>query len=57
MERNNELNEFKKQMIQYFELSRNNIDKKMLIISKELLNIQKEHETLKNKCKKKYIKF
>jgi len=55
MERNNELNEFKKQMIQYFELSRNNIDKKMLIISKELLNIQKEHETLTNKCKKKFI--
>ena len=55
MERNYELIEFKKQMLQYFELSRNTIDKKMILITKELLDIKKEHETLTNKCKKKFI--
>ena len=55
MERNYELVEFKKQMLQYFELSRNTLDKKMVLITKELLNIKKEHETLTNKCKKKFI--
>jgi hypothetical protein len=55
MERNYELIEFKKQMLQYFELSRNTIDKKMILITKELLDIKKEHETLTNKCKIFYI--
>ena len=55
MERNYELIEFKKQMLQYFELSRNTIDKKMILITNELLDFKKEHETLTNKCKIFYI--
>jgi hypothetical protein len=51
MERNYELIEIKNQMLQYFEISRNLIDKKMVTITKELLNIKKEHENITNKCK------
>ena len=36
--------DLKKTMLQYFEISKNTIDKKMVIITKELLNIKKEHE-------------
>lgn len=42
--------DLKKTMLQYFEISKNTIDKKMVIITKELLNIKKEHELLTNKC-------
>ena len=51
MERNYELIEIKNQMLQYFKISRNLIDKKMVTITKELLNIKKEHENITNKCK------
>jgi hypothetical protein len=51
MERYDDFITFKNQMFQYFEISRNLIDKKMIIITKELLNIKKEHENLTNKCK------
>ena len=51
MERNYKLIEIKNQMLQYFEISRNLIDKKMVTITKELLNIKKEHENITNKCK------
>ena len=43
--------DLKKTMLQYFEISKNTIDKKMVIITKELLNIKKEHENITNKCK------
>lgn len=52
MERNYEFAEIKKQMLQYLEVSRNSLDKKMVTITKELLDIKKEHDTLTNKCNK-----
>ena len=51
MERNDEFIDFKNQMFQYFEISRNLIEKNMVIITKELLNIKNEHENLTKKCK------
>ena len=49
MERNYELTEIKKQMLQYLEISRTALDKKMVTITKELLDIKKEHDSLTNK--------
>ena len=50
MEINYELTEIKKQMLHYLEISRTALDKKMVTITKELLDIKKEHDTLTNKC-------
>jgi hypothetical protein len=37
-------------MLHYLEISRTALDKKMVTITKELLDIKKEHDTLTNKC-------
>ena len=45
------ISEFKKQMLDYFELSRNNLEKKIHLVTNEINSIKKENVFLQNKFK------
>ena len=51
MERFYSISEFKKQMLDYFELSRNNLEKKIHLVTNEINSIKKENIFLQNKFK------